>query len=153
MSQNHWIESCTINFVLWKVHATEPRITKAASYEKNVFVLFFDRKWPFKHQQFFMWIFTLSNVSQFLVATKRLWKSVCPSVRPSVCPSVRHAFGHAFTFRPSRSNIYRVNGHVYFPLVANPRCYTKIIFRNSRSNEILQNSLAPIVLFPPVKYV
>ena len=35
---------------------------------------------------------------QFLVATKRLYKRVCPSVGPSVRPSVRPWVGDAFAF-------------------------------------------------------
>ena len=38
----------------------------------------------------------------FLVATKRLYMSVCPSVRPSVGWLVRHAF----VFRPTRSDLW-----------------------------------------------
>ena len=44
----------------------------------------------------------------FLVAMKRLYKSVCPSVRPSVRPYVCNAFA----FRPTRSNICRAYGLV-----------------------------------------
>ena len=40
--------------------------------------------------------------AHFLVAPKRLYKSACPSVRPWVC----HAFGHAFAFRPTRSDFW-----------------------------------------------
>ena len=45
----------------------------------------------------------------FLVATKRLYKRVCPSVGPSVAPSVAPSVGwlvgDAFAFRPSRSDL------------------------------------------------
>ena len=51
---------------------------------------------------------------RFLVATKRLYKSVCPAIRrsvgPSVRPSVHLSVCNAFAFRPSRSNICRVYG-------------------------------------------
>ena len=51
-------------------------------------------------QYFYHYLFQLFLM--FLVATKRLYKRVCPSVRPSVGPSVRDAFA----FRPSRSDIW-----------------------------------------------
>ena len=57
---------------------------------------------------------TSEVLSLFLVAPKRLYKSVCPSVGPSVRRSVRNAFGHAFTFRPSRSDRCCVYGLVIF---------------------------------------
>ena len=58
----------------------------------------------------------------FLVATKGLYKTVCPSVGSSVHPSVCNAF----TFRPSRGDICRVYGlaiSLIFFLVATKRLY------------------------------
>ena len=48
--------------------------------------------------------FLSPSIRSFLVAMKRLDKSVCPSVRPSVGMYVCNAFA----FRPSRSDVYRV---------------------------------------------
>ena len=48
-----------------------------------------------------------------LVATKRLYKSVCPSVRPSVRRSVHWSVCNAFAVPPSRSDICRVYGLVF----------------------------------------
>ena len=48
--------------------------------------------------------------SGFLVATQRLYMSVCPSVGPLVRPLVGWLVGHAFVFRPTRSDECRVYG-------------------------------------------
>ena len=52
----------------------------------------------------------------FLVATKRLYKSVCPSVGPLVGPWVGPSVCNAFAFRPSRSDECRVYGLVFFEI-------------------------------------
>ena len=67
--------------------------------------VYFEKNGPF----FTLFREKIKDYLRFLVATKRLYMSVCPSVRPSVGWSV----GNAFAFRPTWSDLYRVFGLVY----------------------------------------